>query len=80
VRADVVYFRQDFSAMHKVAIPEKWPEIQRFDYLVRKRELTAREAEKVLAGMKDRGTRYTRDHALTYALYALNGATVKKAP
>src|SRR5262249_45651817 len=39
VRADIVYFRQDFSAMHPVAKPDKWPEVQRFDYLVRTREL-----------------------------------------
>jgi hypothetical protein len=43
VRADVTFLRQDFSAMHKVAKPDKWPEVQRFDYLLRTRELTARE-------------------------------------
>jgi hypothetical protein len=43
VRADVVYLRQDFSAMHPIADAKPWPESQRFDYLVRKRELTAKE-------------------------------------
>ncbi|HEY7313718.1 MAG TPA: hypothetical protein VH643_30490 [Gemmataceae bacterium] len=43
VRADVTYLRQDFSVMQRVAKPDRWPEWQRFDYLVRSRELTADE-------------------------------------
>jgi hypothetical protein len=43
VRADIVYLRQDFSAMHPVADAKPWPDEQRFDYLVRTRELTAAE-------------------------------------
>jgi hypothetical protein len=43
VRADIVYLRQDFSAMHKVAHAAPWPEEQRFDYLVRKRGLAKKE-------------------------------------
>lgn len=49
VRADIVYFRQDFSTMHKVEKPNKWPEVQRFDYLVQTRQLSEEEAEKALA-------------------------------
>jgi hypothetical protein len=47
IRADVVYFRPDFSATHKIDKDEvgPWPEVQRFDYLVRTRELTKAEAE-----------------------------------
>src|SRR5262249_43808580 len=45
VRADVVFFRQDFSVTHEVEEPNKWPDEQRFDYLVRMRELDAEEAE-----------------------------------
>jgi hypothetical protein len=37
VRADVTYFKQDFSLMHDVADHGAWPQMQRFDYLVRKR-------------------------------------------
>ncbi len=43
VRADVTYLRQDFSLMEDVADPGKWPARQRFDYLVRQRELTDQE-------------------------------------
>jgi hypothetical protein len=41
VRADVTYLRQDFSLMQTVSDPGKWPALQRFDFLVRTRELAA---------------------------------------
>jgi hypothetical protein len=43
VRADVTYLKQDFSLMETVEKPDKWPDLQRFDYLVRQRELSAGE-------------------------------------
>jgi hypothetical protein len=46
VRADVTYLKQDFSVMHPVKDRGKWPHVQRFDYLVRTRELTAAEVTK----------------------------------
>ena len=47
VRADVTYLRQDFSLMEDVPDPGKWPARQRFDYMIRQRELTDQEiAEK----------------------------------
>jgi hypothetical protein len=69
VRADVVYFRQDFSAMHPVDKPNRWPAVQRFDYLVRTRELDPDEAAE--AARKVRGSYPQRD-ALLYALSKLN--------
>jgi len=42
-RADVTYLRQDFSVSMKVADPGKWRATQRFDFLVRVRELTKEE-------------------------------------
>jgi hypothetical protein len=45
VRIDMTYLRQDFSMMMPVANPEPWPEMQRFDFLVRTRTLTAAEAQ-----------------------------------
>jgi hypothetical protein len=45
VRIDVTYLRQDFSLMQRVANARPWPEMQRFDYFVRKRQLTKQEAE-----------------------------------
>jgi hypothetical protein len=45
VRIDVTYLRQDFSVRQAVADANPWPEMQRFDFLVRTRELTEAEAE-----------------------------------
>jgi hypothetical protein len=38
VRADITYLRQDFAVMQKVERAKPWPELQRFDFLVRTRE------------------------------------------
>jgi hypothetical protein len=43
VRADVTYLRQDFSVGQPVADSGYWPKVQRYDYLVRERPLTAEE-------------------------------------
>lgn len=43
VRADITYLRQDFSIQQQVINQGKWPEIQRFDFLVRTRELKPQE-------------------------------------
>jgi capsular polysaccharide biosynthesis protein len=45
VRLDVTYLRQDFSMLQPVADANPWPEMQRFDFLVRSRELTDEEAQ-----------------------------------
>jgi hypothetical protein len=45
VRVDVTYLRQDFSMRLPVADANPWPEMQRFDFLVRTRELTDKEAK-----------------------------------
>jgi hypothetical protein len=45
VRLDVTYLRQDFSLFQAVADANPWPEMQRFDFLVRTRTLTDKEAE-----------------------------------
>ena len=44
VRVDVTYLRQDFSALLAVADANPWPEMQRFDFLVRTRVLSDEEA------------------------------------
>ena len=44
VRIDVTYLRQDFSAMLPVQVENPWPESQRFDFLVRERQLSCEEA------------------------------------
>jgi hypothetical protein len=44
VRVDVTYLRQDFSMLQAVADAHPWPEMQRFDFLVRTRTLDDKEA------------------------------------
>jgi hypothetical protein len=44
IRVDVTYLRPDFSAALPVADAHPWPELQRFDFLVRERRVTADEA------------------------------------
>src|SRR5208283_4180994 len=44
VRFDVTYLRQDFSIKLPVADADPWPEMQRYDFLVRTREVTEEEA------------------------------------
>src|SRR5204862_1597316 len=44
VRIDVTYLRQDFSMKLPVANADPWPDLQRYDFLVRTREVTAQEA------------------------------------
>jgi hypothetical protein len=45
VRLDVTYLRQDFSEMQSVADAHPWPEMQRFDFLVRTRTVTDEETQ-----------------------------------
>jgi hypothetical protein len=45
VRIDVTYLRQDFSALLPVKDHGKWPEMQRFDFVVRKRVLSRAQAD-----------------------------------
>jgi hypothetical protein len=41
---DMTYLRQDFSVLQPVADARPWPEMQRFDFLVRTRQVNAEEA------------------------------------
>jgi hypothetical protein len=45
VRIDVTYLRQDFSLLMPVHDAAPWPDMQRFDFLVRSRVLSPKEAE-----------------------------------
>jgi len=44
VRFDVTYLRQDFSAPLAVADADQWPSMQRYDFVVRTREINEAEA------------------------------------
>jgi hypothetical protein len=70
VRADVVYFRQDFSAMHPVEKPNRWPKLQRFDYLVQACELTRSEAETAIERAAKQQT-YSQREAARWVLEKL---------
>jgi hypothetical protein len=74
VRADITYLRQDFSLLERVAKPDNWPEWQRFDYLVRTRELTA--DERAVLDKKPRKSKpvsYPQREAVLFALRELTG-------
>jgi hypothetical protein len=45
VRADITYLRQDFSLLQNVADAHPWPEMQRFDFLVRSRVVSEQQAK-----------------------------------
>ncbi|MBL8798415.1 MAG: HEAT repeat domain-containing protein [Planctomycetia bacterium] len=70
VRADITYLRQDFSVMQEVDKPGKWPKMQRFDYLVRRRPEKPEEAyhrvQRTAAG------NYPQRQAVLFALRELS--------
>jgi hypothetical protein len=79
VRADVTYLRQDFSLRQPVKDAAPWPELQRFDFLVRTRTLTAKEAEAYRQWRDQQGTDYQSPHHQA-ALAALRALTGRDAP
>jgi hypothetical protein len=54
VRADTTYLRQDFSMMMPVANAAPWPEMQRFDFLVRSRVVEGKELDALQQRVKQR--------------------------
>jgi hypothetical protein len=68
IRADVTYLRQDFSVALHVDGAAPWPADQRFDFILRSRELPDVEgAELTAAGSRD----YPQKRAVQYALHEL---------
>jgi hypothetical protein len=82
VRVDVTYLRQDFSVLQAVADANPWPEMQRFDFLVRTRVLSEDEAatyrEKLKSHESGEFSPYQRA-ALT-ALRELTGRDTEPTP
>ena len=68
VRPDITYLKQEFSWVLPVANPGPWPQLQRFDFLVRTRP--AREGE-IAAAKTDRETPQRR--AVLRTLQAITG-------
>jgi hypothetical protein len=69
---DVTYLRQDFSVLQPVKNARPWPEMQRFDYLVRKRVLSDKEAADLKARLNAGGLSPYQKAAVR-ALRALTG-------
>jgi hypothetical protein len=77
VRTDVTYLRQDFSMMMKVEDAKPWPEMQRFDFFVRMRVLTAEEAASFARTLASRPV--LQHTAAQYALRELTGRSPEVA-
>jgi hypothetical protein len=75
VRLDVTYLRQDFSVMQAVDEKSAWPTMQRFDFVVRCRDLTAAQAEKLRDRLEKRepGVLSPYQKAAVEALRAMTG-------
>jgi hypothetical protein len=82
VRVDVTYLRQDFSALQPVADAHPWPEMQRFDFLVRTRVLTEDEAKEYREKLTPRapGGFSPYQRAALAALHALTGRDAEPTP
>jgi hypothetical protein len=74
VRIDVTYLRQDFSMKLPVADADPWPEMQRYDFLVRTREVSTEEAAAVDELLRPRGPEALSPYRRA-ALVALRGLT-----
>jgi hypothetical protein len=74
IRADVTYLKQDFSVLQPVSKPDKWPRLQRFDYLIRMRELSNGESVRPAATINsETQPTYPQREAVLWALRELTG-------
>jgi hypothetical protein len=75
VRADTTYLRQDFSVMMPVENAHPWPEMQRFDFLVRTRPVEGKELAALQQKVQARGADYQSENqkAAIIALTELSG-------
>jgi hypothetical protein len=82
VRVDVTYLRQDFSLRLPVADANPWPEMQRFDFLVRTRVLTDKElkAYEELLGKRAAGEPSPYHRAILATLRELTGKDTEPTP
>jgi len=73
-RADITYVRQDFSVPMSVKDANPWPDVQRYDYLVRTRKATDEEAAAL--AKQSAMSSYPQREAVLYALRELTGKDV----
>ena len=71
VRADVTYLTQDFSVVQPVKAPGLWPASQRFDYMVYKRPMSKKEAQRKV----EKDLNEVHREAIVFALQSLTGET-----
>jgi sugar lactone lactonase YvrE len=79
VRADVTYLKQDFSVMLPVENHGVWPNVQRYDFLVRLRLATPEEV-KLKTQVADKGVVTEHQKALFFALRELTGKDPGPSP
>jgi hypothetical protein len=82
VRADMTYLRQDFAVLQPVENEDKWPKMQRYDYLVRVRPPTADELAEYR--LKKRSAKplspCEQQEAVLFALRQLTGKDLGSSP
>jgi hypothetical protein len=74
VRADITYLKQDFSAVLAAPAERGWPERQRFDFLLRTRELSPEVAAIAEIAADAPPRPYPQREAVLFALRELTGA------
>jgi hypothetical protein len=62
IRADTTYLRQDFSVMMPVENAAPWPEMQRFDFLVRSRPVAGKELAALQKRVQERGADFLSEN------------------
>jgi len=82
VRIDMTYLRQDFSLMMPVADAHPWPEMQRFDFLVRTRPVTPTEVQAFESRREtdEPGQPSVYHRAALFALRELSGRDAEATP
>jgi hypothetical protein len=82
VRLDMTYLRQDFSLMMPVADAHPWPEMQRFDFLVRTRLLSPEDVQayEVRRQAEDPGRPSVYHRAALFALREITGRDTEPTP
>jgi hypothetical protein len=78
-RADVTYLRQDFSLLQPLKDADPRPEMQRFDFLVRTRPVSATAAAEYQDWLRQQGAGYLAPHRRA-AVAALRTLTGRDAP
>ena len=75
IRADTTYLRQDFSLMMPVSNAAPWPDMQRFDFLVRTRVVEGNELQALLQKVAERPAGFVSENhkAAVDALRTLTG-------